>query len=116
MNRVIAKFITYLLLMSFIGGCTSLKPLNINQPRANIVSAIKINDKITVRTKSNTTLELIVKEITPIEIIGHEQTIAFSEIKSLQIEQLSNSKTISAIVLGFLGVHLLVLSIFLLTS
>ena len=87
-----------------------------HQSRAKIVSAIKINDKITVRTKSNTTLELIVKEITPIEIIGQEQKIAFSEIKSLQLEHLSTAKSFSAIVLGFLGVHLLVLSIFLLTS
>lgn len=92
------KRILCLIGMIIISGCTTMKPVDVSQSRDEVVSAIKVNEKIVVQTVSDQKFEMVVKEVTETDIIGLERTVALSDIKELSVSQFSTGKTIGAAV------------------
>lgn len=92
------RFLTAMVCALFIGGCTTLQPVNVAQERATI----KKGDTVVVTTETGQVHTFRIVDITTGGIHGRELSIPFSDIRLLQIRRVDTRKT-ALLTLGVIG-------------
>ncbi|MGH8505075.1 MAG: hypothetical protein ACRETM_03830 [Stenotrophobium sp.] len=86
-------------------GCTSVLVVPGSDPQA-ILKKIKPGDQVEILTMKGQTYQMEVAYLSPLTVTGVEDqrryTIAYSQIKSIEISKLSHGKT-NGLIFGILG-------------
>lgn len=90
-----------LILVFFImSGCMTMKPVDLDVDRGELVSNIDIGKKVEVQTFSNEKYVFTVSEITKTELVGDSYRVPLNEIKELKNEKISVVQTSGAVAAG----------------
>ncbi len=100
LNGRTLKYSFYSAIIFFIGGCTTLQPIDWHQSQTDLSAIIGLNETIVVQTKSHEKFEMVVNKITATEIIGKNRIIAISDISRIEKNQSHTGRTIGAVAGG----------------
>ena len=90
------KFIIYLVLIAFTAGCTTLRPLP-ETDAESLASQIEVGDKIKIMRNDDTDVTFKVSAVSDEGISGDEVFVEYSDIRQVQVRQLSTLKTVGLI-------------------
>ena len=91
------KCFTTWILMITLTGCTTLRPIDTNQPDlSQLIAAgeLKIRDHVIIETTDRKTCEFNITSITAASIDGKQRSIPIDQIVSLQKRVLNKKRTI----------------------
>ena len=86
-----------------LSACTSVRTIEPQITPISLKESIKKDDSILIKTFNNTRFEMIVVKVTKSHIIGKLHQVKISDIKQVQIREISAAKTTGAIVGGYLA-------------
>ncbi len=110
LNGRTLKYSLYSAMIFFIGGCTTLQPIDWYQSQTDLSAIISLNETIVVQTKSHEKFEMVVKKITATEMIGINRIIAISDISRIEQNQTHAGRTIGVVAGGIFVTTYIVLA------
>ena len=107
-HLTVDKFIIYLVLIAFTAGCTTMRSLPATDAQS-LASQIEVGDKIKITRNDLTNVTFEVGAISDEGISGDGVFVAYSDIRQVQVSQISTGKTVglvAAIVVVVLAIAL----------
>jgi len=92
----INNFIIYLVLITFVAGCTSMQPLPATDAES-LTSQIEVGDKIKIIRNDDTDVTFRVSAVSDDGISGDGVFVAYSDIRQVQVNQTGNGKTLGIV-------------------
>jgi len=99
-KTVHGRFLVLVLLLVFMGGCTSMRPVALESGR--LTDTIKTGDQVRVRTYDGRKLNIVVEHVDAERIEGGEQSVRIDQIATL--ERKDFSKLTYALAVAVFGV------------
>lgn len=82
-------FITYLILIAFAAGCTTMEPLPATDSQS-LANQLEAGDTIKITRNDNTEVTLTVDSVSDEGISGDGQYVPHSDIRQVQVSKTSN--------------------------
>ncbi len=90
------KFVVYFALIALLAGCASFETLP-GTDAQSLASQIEVGDKIKIMRNDDTDVTFKVSAVSDEGISGDEVFVAYSDIRQVQVRQLSTLKTVGLI-------------------
>ena len=92
----LGRAITYLVLVTFMVGCTTLQPLSLSNRQA-VQSELQAGDEVKVTRKDGSAMSFGIDTVTDEGISGDGTLIAWSDMQQIEVRQFSVGKTIGLV-------------------
>ncbi|HEX9852392.1 MAG TPA: hypothetical protein VGA68_05235 [Woeseiaceae bacterium] len=90
------KAAVYLILATFMFGCTTLRPLSLSNRQA-VQSELQAGDEVKVTRKDGSAMSFGIDTVTDEGISGDGTLIAWSDMQQIEVRQFSAGKTIGLV-------------------
>ena len=97
----LGRAIVYLVFVTFMIGCTTLRPLSLSNRQA-VQSELQAGDEVKVTRKDGSAMSFGIDTVTDEGISGDGTLIAWSDMQQIEVREYSGAKTfiLGAVVVG----------------